>query len=193
MLPDQEQLTGLLKQWGAGDKAALDQLMAAVHAELRRLAAFHLRNERPNHSLQPTALVNEVYLRLTDLHTMNWQDRAHFFAMVSRIMRRVLVDEARSRNAQKRGPDVVRVALDEARQVADPATDAPDLLALDDALTALAELDERKAHLVELRFFGGLSMEDAAAILSVSPGTAARDWRTAKLWLRREVARRTAS
>jgi RNA polymerase sigma-70 factor (ECF subfamily) len=189
--PDQEAITVLLREWQAGDRNALDQLVAAVHGELRRLAAFHLRDERRNHTLQPTALVNEVYLRLVGIQAMHWRDRSHFFAMVSRIMRRVLVDAARAHNADKRGAGVVRVSADEADSVEAPtgADTMPDMLSLDEALTALAELDERKASVVELRFFGGLSVEDTAGVLGVSEETVARDWRTAKIWLRREISR----
>ena len=143
-----------------------------------------MRGERPGRTLQPTALVNEVYLRLAELQAMDWRDRAHFFAMACRLMRRVLVDAARARDAGERGRSVIRVTFDEAR-VVDPRRDAvPDVLALDEALTALAARDERKAKVVELRFFGGLSVEEAATALGVSVETVARDWSTAKLWLR---------
>lgn len=196
MPPEDNELTALLQQWSAGDKGALDQVMGKVHSELRRLAAFHLRDERRDHTLQPTALVHEVYVRLAGLHTMTWHDRAHFFAMASRTMRRVLVDAARAHHAEKRGDGLVRVSLSEAvRLEADDtadASDAPDMLALDAALTALAAFDERKARVVELRFFGGLSVEESAAALGVSAETVARDWRTAKLWLRRELDREKA-
>jgi len=156
---------------------------------LRRLARVHMRGERPDHVLQPTALVNEVYLRLAQLHSIQWRDRTHFFAMASRLMRRILVDAARARRAGRRGRSYVRVTLNEARAVNAPDADLPDVLALDQVLTRLAALDMRKAHLVELRFFGGLTMEESAEVLDVSAETAARDWRTAKLWLRRELSR----
>ena len=190
-LADRQQITLLLRDWQAGEHAALDRLVPVVHAELRRLARLHMRGERPGRTLQPTALVNEVYLRLAGLQAMDWRDRGHFFAMASRLMRRVLVDAARARDAGKRGRSVIRVTFDEAR-VLDPRRNAaPDVLALDEALTALAALDERKAKVVELRFFGGLSVEEAAAALGVSVETVARDWRTAKLWLRRELSKGT--
>lgn len=163
--------------------------MVLVQEELRRIARAHMRGERADHILQPTALVNEVYLRLEQLHSIHWRDRAHFFAMASRLMRRVLVDAARERAAGRRGRSFVRVTLNEARAVDDRAADLPDVLALDEVLTRFAAIDARKAQLVELRFFVGLTMEEAAEALGVSVETAARDWRTAKLWLRRELGR----
>jgi RNA polymerase sigma factor (TIGR02999 family) len=169
---------------------ALDRLLPVVHAELRRLARVHMRGERTGRTLQPTALVNEVYLRLAELHAMDWRDRAHFFAMASRLMRRVLVDAARARDAGKRGHNLVRVTFDEARLADARRGDAPDVLALDEALTALAAVDERKSKVVELRFFGGLTVEETAEILGVSDQTVVRDWSTAKLWLRRELTKR---
>jgi RNA polymerase sigma factor (TIGR02999 family) len=165
-------------------------LLPVVHAELRRLARVHMQGERPGRTLQPTALVNEVYLRLADLHAIEWRDRIHFFAMASRLMRRVLVDAARARDARKRGRSVVRVTLDEARVVDGRRPATPDVLELDEVLTAFAALDERKARVVELRFFGGLTVEETADVLGVSAETVARDWRTAKLWLRRELTKR---
>ncbi len=191
LLADRQQITQLLHQWRAGDSFALDRLMPVVLGELRRLARIHMRGEARDHTLQPTALVNEAYLRLTQLHEMNWQDRTHFFAMSSRLMRRVLVDAARARRAGKRGRNVVRVTLDDSRLADAHHADAPDVLALDVALTELAERDERKARVVELRFFGGLSVEETAAALDVSVETVARDWRFAKLWLRRAIAGRS--
>jgi len=182
-------ITNLLHQWQAGEPSAQEQLLDIVHGELRRLARVHMRGERPDHVLQPTALVNEVYLRLAQLHSIQWRDRTHFFAMASRLMRRILVDAARARRAGRRGRSYVRVTLNEARAVNAPDADLPDVLALDQVLTRLAALDMRKAHLVELRFFGGLTMEESAEVLDVSAETAARDWRTAKLWLRRELSR----
>ena len=189
LLADRGQITVLLRHWQAGDRVALDRLLPVVHAELRRLARVHMRGERTGRTLQPTALVNEVYLRLAELHAMDWRDRAHFFAMASRLMRRVLVDAARARDAGKRGRSLVRVTFDEARVADTRREDAPDVLALDAALTALAAVDERKAKVVELRFFGGLTVEETAEILSVSAQTIVRDWSTAKLWLRRELTR----
>jgi RNA polymerase sigma factor (TIGR02999 family) len=171
---------------------AFDQLIPVVHGELRRLAQIHMRGERPGRTLQPTALVNEVYLRLAGLQAIGWRDRAHFFAMASRLMRRVLVDAARARGADKRGRSIVKVSIDEARGVDSRQDEEPDLLALDEALTALEVADERKARVVELRFFGGLTVEETAAVLDLSVETIARDWRFAKLWLRREISKRVA-
>ena len=182
-------ITRLLRQWQAGDKSALDAVMAEVHDELRRLARLHMRGEARVLTLQPTALVNEVYLRLAPLGAMDWRDRAHFFAMASRLMRRVLVDAARSRNAGKRGQNQVCVTFDDARMADPRGGAAPDVLALDAALTELAAQDSRKAQVVELRFFGGLTVEETAAALGTSPETVARDWRFAKLWLHRAIAK----
>lgn len=183
-----EQITLLLQEWQAGESLALDRLMPVVHGELRRLARRHLRREARERTLQPTALVNEVYLRLAQLHSMDWRNRAHFFAMASRLMRRVLVEAARARRAGKRGRSLVRVTLDEVQLPDARRAVTPDVLALDRALTELAERDERKARVVELRFFGGLSVEETASVLAVSVETVARDWRFAKLWLRRAIA-----
>jgi len=177
----------------AGQDGALDHLMAAVQVELRRLARVHMRGERRDHTLQPTALVNEVYLRLVDLRDIRWQDRAHFYNMVSTLMRRVLVDAARARAADKRRQSRVCVTFDETR-LADPkAAQDFDMLALNEVLTRLAVVDERKVRVVELRFFGGLNVEETARTLGVSVETVARDWRTAKIWLRREMAREAVS
>lgn len=186
---DRGGITNLLRQWQAGDECAPDRLMPLVHEELRRIARVHMHGERVDHVLQPTALVNEVYLRLAQLHSIRWRDRIHFFALASRLMRRVLVDAARERGAGRRGRSFVRVTLTEGRAVDDHAAALPDVLAVDEALSRFAAVDARKAHLVELRFFGGLTIEEAAETLGVSVETAARDWRTAKLWLRRELGR----
>jgi RNA polymerase sigma factor (TIGR02999 family) len=186
---DRERITALLHEWHAGDKAALDRLVPLLYGDLRRLAQRHLRGEAREGTLQPSALVNEVYLRLTRLHAIDWQNRAHFFAMASRLMRRVLVDAARARRAGKRGRSHVRVSFDEARIAAAPQAATSDVLLLDEALTALGQLDERKLRVVEMRFFGGLSVEETAAALGVSVETIARDWRFAKLWLRREITK----
>ena len=183
--PPSSHVTGLLVAWGGGDQSALEQLMPLVHVELRRLARREMGRERPNHTLQTTALVNEAYIRLIDLSRVRWQDRAHFFAMSSRLMRRILVDHARARQSQKRGGGVPRVSIDEALAVAPER--GPDLVALDDALQALATLDERKSRVVEMRFFAGLSVEETAEALHVSPETVMRDWRLAKVWLLREL------
>jgi RNA polymerase sigma-70 factor, ECF subfamily len=183
--PPPGRITDLLIAWRDGDESALDQVVPLVHAELRRLARGRMRGERGGHTLQTTALVNEAYLRLIDLSRVNWQDRAHFFAMASRQMRRVLVDHARTHRMQKRGGGVRPVALDEALAVA--VERGADLIALDDALDALAVKDARKATVVEMRYYGGLTVAETAAALSVSVETVARDWRFAKLWLLREL------
>ena len=189
---DPDRLTVLLHAWMGGDAGALDRLMAMVQSELRRLARVHMRGERRDHTLQPTAVVNEVYIRLVDLRRLKWRDRAHFFNMVSTLMRRVLVDAARARAAEKRQRSRVCVTFDEDKIADRRPEPAVDVLALNEALTSLAAFDERKARVVELRFFGGLNVEETAEVLQVSVETVARDWRTAKIWLRREISRRTA-
>jgi RNA polymerase sigma factor (TIGR02999 family) len=176
----------LLLAWGRGDRVALDELVPLVHQELRRLARLQLRGERNNHTLQTTALVNEAFIRLVDLRRIQWQDRAYFLSLSARLMRRILVDHARSRNYQKRGGGALNLTLDDI-VVASPARGA-DLVALDDALEGLARVDPRKSQVVELRFFGGLSVEETAEALEVSPETVLRDWRLAKVWLLREVS-----
>ena len=181
-------VTELLLEWGGGDRAALDELVPIIHEELRRLARHQMRGERDNHTLQTTALVNEAFLRLVDLRRIRWQDRAHFLALSARLMRRILVDHARSRSYQKRGAGVANVTLDETL-VASPERGI-DLVALDDALEVLARVDARKSQVVELRFFGGLSVEETAEALKVSPETVTRDWRLAKVWLLREISGR---
>ena len=186
---ERERVTALLHAWMAGDARALDQVMAVVQAELRRMARVHMKRERRDHTLQPTALVNEVYLRLIDLHAITWRDRAHFFNLVSRLMRRVLVDAARARGARKRRLNGVSVTFDENLAVDDRTNGAVDVLTLDRALTKLAATDDRKAQVVELRFFGGLTVEETAETLKISVETVARDWRTAKMWLRREISK----
>jgi RNA polymerase sigma factor (TIGR02999 family) len=177
-------VTALLGEWSRGNHDALDQLLPLVYAELRRMAARRLRSERPNHTLQPTALVHEAYLRLVDQRQVGWQDRAHFFGVAAQVMRRILVDHARRHIAGKRGDGVPRVSLDEARDV---ASGEPPLLAFDDALNRLERVDADLARIVELRAFGGLTIDEAAHVLNVSPSTAKRDWRTAKAWLHREL------
>jgi RNA polymerase sigma factor (TIGR02999 family) len=174
-------VTQLLKAWGKGDHHAFDELMPIVLAELRRIARNQMGNERQNHTLQPTALVNEAYLRLIDIRQVQWQNRAHFFAMASRLMRRVLVDFARSRQYQKRGGGAVQVELDEAIALAPQPGD--DVIALDEALQKLAAVDARKSQVVEMRFFGGMSVEETAEALHVSVDTVMRDWKAAKIWL----------
>jgi RNA polymerase sigma-70 factor (ECF subfamily) len=180
-------VTDLLQAWGAGDDGALERLVPLVEEELRRLARGYMARERQAHTLQVTALVNEAFLRLTDARRLGWQDRAHFLGIAARLMRRVLVDHARARGSRKRGGLAQRVGLTESL----PAPPAPDLdldvVALDRALTNLAAVDERKSRMIELRFFGGLSVEETADVLHVSIGTVKRDWRLAKLWLLREL------
>jgi RNA polymerase sigma factor (TIGR02999 family) len=180
-------VTQILKDWSTGNREALDQLLPAVYDELRRLANHYLRGERPDHTLQPTALVHEAYLRLIDQRSVSWQNRAHFFGVAAQIMRRILVDHARSHISEKRGGQRRKLSLDEAVSWASERD--LDLVALDDALTALSAFDERKGRIVELRFFGGLSVEETAEVLSVSPQTVLRDWSLAKAWLFNELNR----
>ena len=177
----------LLRAWREGDDTALDALMPLVHDELRRIARRCLYGERANHSVQATELVNEAFLRLVDVQHVDWQSRTHFLAMSARLMRRVLVDLARSRHADKRGGGAVRVTLDEAA-IGGVAPEA-DVIRLDDALQALAALDERKSRVVELRFFGGLTVDETAVALDVSSKTVLRDWEFARAWLQRELTR----
>ncbi len=181
--PPSAEVSSLLRAW-SGDRGALDRLTPIVHEELRRLARRYLKGERPGHSLQTTALVNEAYLRLVDYKRMRWQNRAHFFAVSAQLMRRILVEHARRHNL-KRGAGVPHVSLESAAMVGGDR--AADLAALDDALGALTRIDSRKAQVVELRFFGGLSVEETAEVLRVSPVTVMRDWSTAKAWLYREM------
>ena len=182
------EVTELLRAWSDGDRIALDRLMPLIVGELRRRAGDYLRRERSDHTLQPTALVNEVYLRLVDQRRMRWRDRAHFFAMAAKLMRRVLVDHARLRRAEKRGGDwAERIAFDEERDSA--ITAGVDLIALDDALNTLATLDERQGRIVELRFFAGLTIPETAEVLGVAEPTVTRAWRNARAWLMRELGR----
>jgi len=178
-------ITELLVAWGRGDESAFERLVPMVHAELRRLARRQMAGERPGHTLQTTALVNEAYLRLIDLSQVRWQDRAHFLGMSARVMRRILVDHARARGANKRGGRDQKVPIEDAAAVTEER--AVDLIALDDALNALAVVDSRKSQVVEMRFFGGLSIDETAESLHVSPETVKRDWRVAKVWLLREL------
>jgi RNA polymerase sigma factor (TIGR02999 family) len=180
-----EDLTQLLLRWRSGDETALDQLMPLVYSELRRLARQCLRGERAGHTLQTTGLVNEAYLRLVRSSQVPWHDRAHFFAVAARLMRRVLVDEGRMRHSQKRGGTLLRVSLDEAMMVS--SEQDADVVALDEALTRLAKFAPRKCQVVELRFFGGLAIEETASVLNVSTDIVKREWRTAKLWLLNEL------
>ena len=183
--PSPQQVTQLLVAWGGGDRAALDELMPLVYEELRRLAHRCMSRERPGQTMQTSGLVNEAYLRLVDQKSIHWQGRAHFFGIAARLMRQVLVDYARKRRYAKRGGDVRRVSLDEAMIVSEER--AADVVALDEALKRLAEIDPRQSQIVELRFFGGLSIEETAEVLAISPGTVMRDWTLAKAWLRRAV------
>jgi RNA polymerase sigma factor (TIGR02999 family) len=178
-------ITHLLKEWSAGDQRALDELTPLVYEELRHRAARYLRRERPNHTLQTTALIHEAYLRLVDAKDVQWQGRAHFFAIAANLMRRILVEHARRRNADKRGGSFIRVPLDEAVAVAKEVD--VDLLAIDEALDRLAAIDPQQARVIELRFFSGLSVEETAEALGVSPKTVKRDWSMARAWLRREI------
>ena len=185
MTPTPHQVTELLARWRHGESAALEELMPLVYDELRRLAHRYMKRERPGHTLQTTALANEAYLRLVDANHLEWQDRAHFFAVAAQIMRHLLVDRARARRYAKRGGGAHRVTLDETAVIS--RENAPDLLALDEALTRLWALDQRKSRVVELRYFGGLSAEEAANVLEVSVVTVKRDWLKAKAWLYREL------
>ena len=180
-----DDITALLVAWGRGDEAALQQLIPLVHRELHQIARRCLKGERPGQTLQPTALVNEAYLRLVGVRRVSWKNRTHFLAMSARLMRRVLVDFARSRQYQKRGGGAMKVSLDEAHAVSTERGE--DLVALDEALTALSALDERKARVIEMRFFGGLTAEEIAEVLDVSRETVLRDWRLARAWLMQEL------
>jgi len=184
MRPKPEDVSGLLRAWSGGERDALDKLTPIVYEELRRLARRYLKGERAGHSLQATALVNEAYMRLADYKHMEWQNRAHFFAVSAQLMRRILVEHARRHNL-KRGIGMQHVSFEEAAVVGGGR--AADLVALDDAMNALARLDARKAQVVEMRFFAGLSVEETAEVLKVSPITVMRDWGTAKAWLYREL------
>ena len=180
-------MTRLLRAWRGGDQAALEQLAPLVYDDLRRRARYYLRGERANHTLTPTALVHEVYMRMLNIGQVAWNDKAHFLALAARHMRRILVDSARARRYQKRGGGAVRVTFTEDLPVTDRA--APDLVALDDALELLAQHDERKVRVVELRYFGGLSNEEIGEALGISTDTVTRDWNMARLWLGRELKR----
>ncbi len=182
------EVTQLLQAWSGGDRAALDRLIPLVYEELHKLAHSYMRREHAGHMLQTTALVNEAYLQLVDTDKVKWHDRNHFFAIAARLMRRILVDGARSRYAQKRGGRIRRVSLSDS--VIFASEPDADLIELDDALTALAEVDERRAKVVELRFFGGMTLEEAAEVLNVSADTVWHDWDLAKTWLYREMKHR---
>ena len=183
-----EDITKMLKQWGGGDRDALDRIMPVVYDELRRIAKRNSRRERPDNSLQPTALVNEVYIRLVDQRGMDWQSRAHFFGIAARIMRQVLVDRARERNAAKRGGGDYKLDLTDVSDVPDEGRRL-DLLALDRVLDALASFDPQQSRIVELKFFGGLSIEETAEVMGISAATVKREWALARSWLFRELSK----
>lgn len=183
--PPAENVTALLRAWGAGDQSALEKLAPLVYQELRQRARRYMARERSGHTLQTTALVNEVYLRLVRTPQRNWENRSHFFAVCAKLMRRILVDFARSRNFQKRGCGRRPLGLDEALSVYNESP--AEIVAVDEALQNLAELDTRKSRVVELRFFGGLSVDETAEVMNISPETVMRDWKIAKVWLLREI------
>jgi RNA polymerase sigma factor (TIGR02999 family) len=184
-MPASPDITALLDDWARGDGQALDRLLPLVYAELRRIAARQLRRERANHTLQPTALVHEAYLKLVDQRRVDWLNRAHFYGVASKLMRRLLVDHARRHNADKRGNGVEWVSIDEGLNV--PAPDQVPVLLLSDVIGRLEKIDRRLAQLVEVRIFGGCTLEEAAEVLHVSRSTAKREWRTARAWLVREL------
>ena len=184
-MPGSSDITHLLSDWSNGNQAALEQLLPLVYDELHRLAAKYMSRERAGHTLQTTALVNEAYLRLADQKSARWKDRAHFFAVASKVMRQILIDHARTHARAKRGGGGTRISLDEVAVISKER--AADLLELDEALRKLAEMDQRKSEVVELRFFGGLTIEEAAEVLKVTPKTVTRDWSMARAWLFREL------
>jgi RNA polymerase sigma factor (TIGR02999 family) len=184
-------VTRLLVSWSKGDESALEQLMPLVYGELRRLASAYLRRERPNHTLQSTALVHEAFMRLVNQQDVAWKNRAHFYAIAAQMIRRILVDYARSQHAEKRGSGAVKLALDEAMDVPQQKGEL-DLLGLNGALDKLTELDPRQSRIVELRFFAGLSIEETAEVMQLSPATIKREWTSARAWLFREMTRTTA-
>jgi RNA polymerase sigma factor (TIGR02999 family) len=183
---DTSETTRLLRDWAKGDRAALDRLTPRVYGELRRIAGHFMQGERAGRTLQTTALVHEAYVKLVDITSVDWEHRAHFFAVSAQIMRHILLDAARKRATAKRGGNVPRVNLDEVPDLGSARGD--ELIALDEALEALAKVDQRRAHVVELRFFGGLSVEETAAVLKVSPDTVMRDWKLARAWLLSELS-----
>lgn len=184
----QHHVTELLREWTEGRTAAMDELLPYIYNDLHRRAAAYLRHERINHTLQPTALVHEAYLKLVDQHNVEWKSRGHFFAVAAQAMRRILVDHAKGKNREKRGGPVADVPLDEAATIAFAESDV-DIAALDEALTKLAAFDPEQERLVELRYFAGLTLEDTAAAMNISRATAAREWQVAKAWLHRELSR----
>lgn len=184
--PPDHEATRLLKAWSGGDEAALHQLIPLVYEELRKVARRHIAAERRDHTLPSSALVHEVYLRLLNVHEVSWQNRAHFLAICARLMRQILIDFARAKGYQKRGGNAVFIPCDETIMVS--SSPPADIVALDDALNALSNFDQRKSQVVELRFFGGLSVHETAEALNVSPETVMRDWKLAKVWLLRELS-----
>lgn len=186
--PPSEEVSLLLSNWSDGDAEALDKLIPVVYEELRRLAHHYMRHERAGHTLQTTALVNEAYMRLADYKKMRWQSRAHFFAVAAQVMRRILVEHARSRTYLKRGGGAQKVSIDEAAIVSEGRS--AEVIAVDDALKELEAWDSRKGKIVELRFFGGLSIEETAEVLKISPTTVQREWRSAKAWLHNSISQR---
>jgi RNA polymerase sigma factor (TIGR02999 family) len=186
MIPGSKEVTQLLADWSNGDQAALDKLLPLVNSELRNLAGRYMRRENPGHTLQTSALVNEAYLRLIDQKNVRWQNRAHFFGIAAQLMRRILIDHARSHQYAKRGGGALKVSLDEAAAITE--TCAVELLAVDEALEKLTAMDARKGRIVELRFFGGLSLDETAEVMGISSATVQREWRAAKAWLRRMLA-----
>jgi len=182
-----QEITQLLMNWSQGDKAALDQLVPLVYPELRRLAKRHMDRENSAHTLQTSALINEAYLKLVDQQNVKWQNRAHFFAVAAQVMRHILVDHARTRNYAKRGGGALKLPLDEAAALTEQR--AAQLIALDDALSDLSALDGRKSQIIELRFFGGLSLEETAEVMKISPSTVQREWRAAKAWLHHAMSK----
>ena len=187
--PPPNEITERLIAWGAGDRAALDQILPIVYQELRRMAGNYLRQENPGHTLQPTALVHEAWLRLIDQARVDWRNRAQFFGVAAQMMRRILVDHAKAKHREKRGGEAVKLSLDETINLSQER--AADLLALDDAIGELTRVDERKSRVVELRYFGGFSVEETAQILGVSPETVMRDWKMAKAWLYQQIRQGT--
>lgn len=185
----QKEITAMLRAWGGGEREASEELVRAVYNELRRQARYHLRREQANHSLQTSALINEAYIKLVEQRAVKWESRTHFFALAAEMMRRILVDHAKTKYRKKRGGKLENLPLDAALTVATDERDV-DLIALDEALTRLAEIDRQQEKIVELRYFSGLSIEETARVLAISPATVKRDWAMAKAWLRRELTRK---
>jgi RNA polymerase sigma-70 factor, ECF subfamily len=188
--PNRQEITGRLIAWNTGESGALESVIDAVYKELRRMADRYLRQESPGHSLQPTALVHEAYLRLVDQTQVTWQNRAHFFGVAAQMMRRILVDHARGKHRTKRGGNEPTISIEEVLEVGRGKT--PNLVALDEALNSLAEIDLRKSQVIEMRFFGGMSVDETAVALDVSPQTVMRDWKLAKAWLYKQLKKESA-